>query len=297
MQHHRKQQKAGAPEKPPWITVKAPRGENYDTICRLKSASGLHTVCESASCPNIGECWPAGHATFMIMGDGCTRNCAFCGVGKVPLPLEADEPQRVAEAVAAMGLAHAVVTSVTRDDLADGGAGHFAETIEQIHKTCPGTTVEVLIPDFRGSRKALKTVLAADADIFGHNLETVRRLYPAVRPGADYAQSLSLLSAVRQKSAPDGITKSGIMVGLGESLAEIYETIQQIRAAGVDILTIGQYLQPGPENIEVFEYVPPETFQHLKTFALDLGFAWVESGPLVRSSYRAAEQARALLRG
>ncbi|MGM0451757.1 MAG: lipoyl synthase [Thermodesulfobacteriota bacterium] len=296
MQHQSNKNWKHTPKKPPWITVKTPRGENYDTICRLKRASGLHTVCESARCPNIGECWPAGHATFLIMGDGCTRNCAFCGVGKKPVSLEADEPQRVAEAVAAMGLDHAVVTSVTRDDLPDGGAAHFAKTIEHIRGRCPDTTTEVLIPDFKGSREALKRVVDAGPGIIGHNMETVRRLYPEVRPEADYAESLTLFCAVHAM-APDQLTKSGIMVGLGESLSEVYETIQEIRAADVDILTIGQYLQPGPENIEVFEYVLPETFAHLKDFAEALGFAWVESGPLVRSSYRAAEQARALLRG
>ncbi len=279
--------------KPPWIRVRMASGKSVEAIRRQKAASNLHTVCESALCPNIGECWQAGHATFMIMGDGCTRHCAFCGVGSLPLPLALDEPRRVAEAVAALGLKHAVVTSVTRDDLADGGAAHFAATIEEIRERCPDVTVEVLIPDFGGSRQALQTVLAARPEIVGHNIETVRRLYPVVRPQADFKQSLQLLARIKEL-APGCITKSGFMVGLGESMGEIYETIGEIRAAGADILTIGQYLCPGPENIPVAEYVLPERFAALKAVALETGFLRVESGPLVRSSYRAAEAAAAL---
>lgn len=280
-------------QKPPWIRVRMASGKSVEAIRRLKAASNLHTVCESALCPNIGECWQDGHATFMIMGDGCTRNCAFCGVGGRPMPLDPDEPGRVADAVAAMGLTHAVVTSVTRDDLADGGAGHFAATIEAIRRRCPDATVEVLIPDFGGMPRALQTVLGAGPDIVGHNIETVRRLYPDVRPRADFGQSLRLLSGIKAQ-APGCITKSGFMVGIGETMTEIHDTIRDIRAAGVDILTIGQYLRPGPDNIPVAEYVLPETFAALKTAALDTGFLRVESGPLVRSSYRAAEAAAAL---
>lgn len=281
------------PAKPPWIRVAAPGGENYQSVRRLKAACGLHTVCESALCPNIAECWHAGHATFMIMGSGCTRNCRFCGVGRRPKPLDADEPRRVAQAVAAMGLVHAVVTSVTRDDLSDGGAGHFAATICEIRKNCPNAGIEVLIPDFRASRRSLETVLAAGPDIVGHNMETVARLYPAVRPMADYRQSLSLLCAAKQ-IRPECITKSGFMLGLGETMDEIRQTIKDIRSAGVQVLTLGQYLKPGPENIEVVDYILPETFARLKTYATETGFAIAEAGPLVRSSYRAAAQAEAL---
>ncbi|MFP4650484.1 MAG: lipoyl synthase, partial [Desulfobacterales bacterium] len=259
----------------------------------LKAASGLHTVCESALCPNISECWNSGHATFMIMGDGCTRNCGFCAVGNSPEPLYPHEPALVAEAIASMGLDHAVVTSVTRDDLSDGGAYHFAAAIREIRKKCPYAGIEVLVPDFNGSLGALETVLAAGPDIVGHNVETVPGLYPEVRPQADYRQSLRLLSAVKEKR-PSCVTKSGLMLGLGETIDEVRKTIREIRAAGVQILTMGQYLKPGPANLEVKDYVPPETFAHLKSFALDTGFAAVESGPLVRSSYGAARQARAL---
>lgn len=281
------------PAKPPWIRVAAPGGDNYETVRRLKAAAGLHTVCEAALCPNIAECWHAGHATFMILGNGCTRNCRFCGVGGRPKPLDKDEPRRVAKAVAAMGLDHAVVTSVTRDDLSDGGAGHFAATIKEIRKNCPNAGIEVLIPDFAANRGALETVLAAGPDIVGHNMETTARLYPTVRPMADYRQSLALLCTAKQIS-PACITKSGFMLGLGETMDEIRQTIDDIRAAGVQVLTLGQYLKPGPEHMDVTEYFPPETFSQLKQYAIETGFALVESGPLVRSSYKAAAQAEAL---
>jgi lipoic acid synthetase len=281
------------PAKPPWIRVAAPGGENYETVRCLKAAAGLHTVCESALCPNIAECWHAGHATFMIMGNGCTRNCRFCGIGGRPQPLDKDEPRRVAKAVTAMGLNHAVVTSVTRDDLPDGGAGHFAATIAEIRKNCPNTGIEVLIPDFAASRRALETVLAAGPDVVGHNMETTARLYPTVRPVADYRQSLSLLRTAKQIS-PACITKSGFMLGLGETMDEIRQTIADIRAAGVQVLTMGQYLKPGPQNMDVAEYFSPEIFAQLKQYAKEAGFALVESGPFVRSSYRAAAQAEAL---
>ena len=286
-------EKMSEPQQPPWIRVRVPRGGSCKFLRDLKSAAGLNTVCESALCPNIGECWRAGHATFMIMGNGCTRNCAFCGVGNEPEPVCKDEPRRVAEAVRSMNLRHAVVTSVTRDDLADGGAGYFAATIRELRKICPDTSIEVLIPDFGGSRAALETVLAAGPDIMGHNMETVCRLYSTVRPGADYRRSLALLArAGRQK--PSCITKSGLMLGLGETRDEIEEIIRDIRGAGVQVLTIGQYLRPGRANIAVAEYVHPETFARIQSFAKQQGFSWVAAGPLVRSSYQAASQARAL---
>lgn len=281
------------PAKPAWIRVRLPNGPACEAVRILKDSKQLHTVCESALCPNIGECWQMGHATFMILGNGCTRNCRFCAVGGHPEPLDRDEPRRVAEAVHGMGLTHAVITSVTRDDLADGGAGLFADTVSEIRKACPATTVEVLIPDFQGSRPALDTVVAARPDIVGHNVETVRRLYPQARPEADYNQSLALLQSVKA-AAPDMVTKSGIMVGLGETYAEIVETMAKIREAGTDILTLGQYLRPGSEHLPVRRYYLPEDFESLKTRAEAMGFSWVEAGPLVRSSYRAERQARAL---
>lgn len=281
--------------KPPWIRVRLPRQDQVQSIRDLKNRQRLHTICESALCPNIGECWAMGHATFMILGNGCTRHCAFCGVAKDPQPVDEAEPKRVFEAVRAMGLKHAVITSVTRDDLSDGGASHFASTIYQIRKTCADTTIEVLIPDFTGSRKSIETVMAACPDILGHNMETVSRLYPKVRPGADFIRSLTLLKTVKL-IAPEMITKSGIMVGLGETFDEIFETMDMIQAAGVDILTIGQYLRPRAGNAPVEHYYHPDEFTMFKDAAMNLGFLWVESGPLVRSSYRAGQQARALCR-
>ena len=281
------------PAKPSWIRVRLPSGPACEAVRALKACKHLHTVCESALCPNINECWQMGHATFMILGDGCTRNCRFCAVGNHPVPVDVEEPVRVAEAVHQMALKHAVVTSVTRDDLPDGGAGFFAETITAIKHNSPSTTVEVLIPDFQGSRQALDMVMAAHPDILGHNVETIPRLYPRVRPKADYEQSLVLLKAVKS-AMPDLITKSGIMVGLGETSAELIETIAQIREAGANILTIGQYLRPGRSHFPVNRYYSPEEFDALKTRAESLGFEWVEAGPLVRSSYRAERQAKAL---
>lgn len=281
------------PPKPSWIRVRLPYGPAFESLRELKSRKHLKTVCESALCPNMDECWRLGHATFMILGDGCTRNCRFCAVGKQPRALDPREPRRVAEAVSAMGLSHAVITSVTRDDLADGGAGVFADTISAIRKTCPETTVEVLIPDFQGSKSALDRVRAARPDILGHNVETVGALYSTARPQADYRQSLSLLA--RAKSGPrQMVVKSGIMVGLGETEEQLVETITQIRDTGTDILTIGQYLRPGREHLPVIRYYPPEEFEILKSEAEKMGFSWVEAGPLVRSSYRAERQARAL---
>jgi len=283
------------PAKPPWIRVRLAGGAGYDRIQALKNRKKLHTVCESALCPNIGECWQMGHATFMILGGGCSRNCRFCGVGHGPQPLDPEEPRHVAEAVAAMHLSHAVITSVTRDDLEDGGAGLFAETIAEIRRRCPDATVEVLIPDFKGSREALETVLAARPDILGHNVETVPRLYPMARPRANFGRSLELLKTVKAV-CPEMIVKSGLMLGLGESEDEGVDAMGRIRRAGVDILTLGQYLRPGPEHLPVMHYYPPEAFAALKRRALAMGFSWVEAGPLVRSSYRAERQASALCR-
>lgn len=283
------------PAKPAWIRVRLPCGPAYDAVRDLKHRKQLHTVCESALCPNIGECWEMGHATFMILGGGCTRNCRFCAVGDQQEAPDPDEPRRVAEAVRRMGLKHAVITSVTRDDLSDGGAGLFAETIITIRRISPEITVEVLIPDFQGSRAALDTVMAAGPDILGHNVETVSRIYPRARPKADYQQSLTLLKNAKTID-PEMVTKSGIMVGLGETESELLETIAQIRAAGVDILTLGQYLRPGPAHLPVRRYYPPAEFESLKARAKNMGFSWVEAGPLVRSSYRAERQARALCR-
>ncbi|RJP95617.1 MAG: lipoyl synthase [Desulfobacteraceae bacterium] len=279
--------------KPPWIRVKLPKTDQVRFIRDLKNRQHLHTVCESALCPNIGECWADGHATFLLLGEGCTRQCAFCGVSKNLQPADEAEPERVAETVAAMGLKHAVITSVTRDDLFDGGAGHFAAITHLIRKKCMDTTIEVLVPDFGGSRNSLKTVLGAHPDILGHNMETVCRLYPKVRPGADFNRSLSLLKSVKA-ILPDMITKSGIMVGLGETTDEIFEILHLLKAADVDILTIGQYLRPGPGQLPVERYYHPDEFLRLKETAINFGFPWVESGPLVRSSYGAKQQASVL---
>lgn len=279
--------------KPSWIRVRLPCGPAFESLRELKNRKHLKTVCEAALCPNIGECWRMGHATFMILGDGCTRNCRFCAVGNQPRPLDAREPRRVVEAVSAMGLRHAVITAVTRDDLADGGAAVFADTISAIRKNCPGTSVEVLIPDFQGSQSALDRVRTARPDILGHNVETVPALYSTARPQADYQQSLSLLARAK-RGAGQMIVKSGIMVGLGETYEQLVETIKQIRDTGTDILTIGQYLRPGREHLPVIRYYPPEAFETLKSEAEKMGFSWVEAGPLVRSSYRAERQARAL---
>jgi lipoic acid synthetase len=250
---------------------------------------GLHTVCEEARCPNLGECWDRGTATFMILGDVCTRACGFCAVktglpGRAPDP---EEPRRVAEAVAAMGLRHAVITSVNRDDQRDGGAAIFAATISEIRQRLPGCAVEVLIPDFKGEWSALETVLAARPDILNHNTETVPRLYRRVRPGARFERSLELL---RRSKDAGLLTKSGIMVGLGEERSEVDETIRRIREAGTDILTLGQYLRPSLQHLPLVRYYTPEEFADMKGFALGLGYGHVESGPLVRSSYHAEEQ-------
>jgi lipoic acid synthetase len=283
-------QESDCPAKPDWIRVPVPTGKNVVFIRELKNKKHLHTVCESALCPNIAECWDAGQATFMILGNGCTRDCSFCAVKGKPQRIDPKEPKRVAEAVRAMGLKHAVITSVTRDDLPDGGASYFVDTISCIRKQCPKATVEILIPDFKGSRKAIARVANALPDIIGHNIETVPRLYEKVRPGAVFSRSLRLLKIIKANS-PSMTTKSGMMVGLGESETEILDVFEALQSVDVDILTIGQYLRPGPDQLPVERYYDPDEFIMLKHKAEEMGFSWVESGPLIRSSYMAEKQA------
>ena len=278
-----------AMKKPDWIRVKAPVSRGYEDTRRIVRENGLHTVCEEAGCPNIGECWERKHATFMIMGDICTRACAFCNVKTgLPGPLDPREPEHVAEATAKLGLAHIVVTSVDRDDLPDGGAEHFAQTIGAIRTRCPRTTIEVLTPDFLRKDGAVEKVVEARPDVFNHNLETVPSKYVTVRPGARYFASLRLLQRVKEL---DGamFTKSGIMVGLGEERNEVLQVMDDLRAAGVDFLTIGQYLQPTRKHHEVVRFVPPDEFEALKTIAYAKGFLMVSSSPLTRSSHHASE--------
>jgi lipoic acid synthetase len=277
--------------KPPWLKARAPVGENYHELKRLARSLGLHTVCESAQCPNIGECWNHRTATFMLLGNVCTRRCGFCAVPKGrPGPIDLDEPRRVAEAVARLGLRFAVVTSVNRDDDNLGGARIFAETIREIRRAAPGCQVEVLIPDFQGITEALQIVLEARPDVLNHNTETVPRLYRAVRSGARYPRSLDLLRQAKQLW-PEAVTKSGVMVGLSETLPELLQVFRDLAAQKVDILTIGQYLRPSRQHAPMERYYTPEEFRSLKQEALALGFRHVESGPLVRSSYHAHEQA------
>jgi lipoic acid synthetase len=276
------------PPRPRWIRARAPQGPGYERLRGLMRGLELHTVCEEAHCPNLGECWGRGTATFMILGDVCTRACGFCAV-KTGLPgrdPDVEEPRRVAEAVARMGLRHAVVTSVNRDDQRDGGASIFAATIREIRARRPGCSVEVLIPDFKGSREALEQVFAARPDVLNHNTETVPRLYRRVRPGASFPRSLEVL---RRSKEAGLLTKSGIMVGLGEEWEEVEATIAAIRGAGTDVLTIGQYLRPSADHVPLVRYYTPAEFDRLRDFALSLGYAHVESGPLVRSSYHAEE--------
>jgi lipoic acid synthetase len=275
--------------RPDWIKARAPMGERYDRLRDLMRGLDLHTVCEEAHCPNIGDCWNRGTATFMILGDVCTRACGFCAVktGLPGLPPDPEEARRVADAVARMGLRHAVITSVNRDDQRDGGAGVFAACIREIRARVPGCAVEVLIPDLKGDWSALDVVIAARPDILNHNTETVPRLYRIVRPGARFSRSLELLRRAKDAGL---LTKSGVMVGLGEEWSEIEETLGAIRAAGTDILTVGQYLRPSPEHVPLQRYYTPDEFRRLKEFALGLGYRHVESGPLVRSSYHAEEQ-------
>jgi lipoic acid synthetase len=277
--------------KPEWLKAPAPLGENYRNLKTLARRLGLHTVCESAQCPNIGECWNHRTATFMLLGNVCTRRCGFCAVPKGrPGPIDQDEPQRVAEAVATLGLKHAVVTSVNRDDDNLGGARIFAETIREIRALVPDCSVEVLIPDFQGLDEALRIVLDARPDILNHNTETVPRLYPAVRSGARYQRSLRLLANVK-KFVPGMLSKTGVMVGLGESMEELLEVFRDLAAQQVDILTVGQYLRPSKDHLPIARFYTPEEFRTLKQEALARGFRHVESGPLVRSSYHAHEQA------
>ncbi len=279
--------------KPEWLKARAPLGENYHQLKKLARGLALHTVCESAQCPNIGECWNHRTATFMLLGDVCTRRCGFCAVPKGrPGPLDWDEPRRVAEAVAELGLSYAVVTSVNRDDDNLGGARVFASTIAEIRRLAPGCRVEVLIPDFQGIDEALEIVLAARPDILNHNTETVPRLYRVARSGARYERTLRLLERSRQ-IAPAIPTKSGIMVGLGETMDELRAVCRDLAARGVDILTIGQYLSPSRNHLPIKRFYTPEEFSLLRSEALAMGFAHVESGPLVRSSYHAHEQADA----
>jgi lipoyl synthase len=277
--------------RPDWLKVRWPTGPSYTRLHELMRSKSLHTVCEEARCPNMGECWNRGTATFMILGDTCTRSCGFCAVktGR-PETLDLDEPKRVAMAVQQMGLRHAVVTSVNRDELPDGGAGIFAETIRWIRRLSPGTTIEVLTPDFKGDRPALQTVMAAAPEIFNHNTETVPRLYRRVRPQADYQQSLRVLREAKEID-PHARTKSGLMVGLGETPEELLQVFQDIADQGVDILTVGQYLQPTGQHLPIDRYWHPDEFAELKEAALAMGFHHVEAGPLVRSSYHAEEQA------
>jgi lipoyl synthase len=276
-------------KKPDWIRVKAPVSRGYLETRAIVRAHNLHTVCEEAGCPNIGECWEKKHATFMIMGDTCTRACAFCNV-KTGLPgaLDADEPSNVAAATARLGLAHIVVTSVDRDDLPDGGAEHFAQTIRAIRNACPQTTIEVLTPDFLRKEGVAEIVVAARPDVFNHNLETVPSLYLSVRPGARYFQSLRLLQQVKEID-PAMFTKSGIMVGLGEQRNEVLQVMDDLRSAGVDFLTIGQYLQPTRKHQEVARFVTPDEFKSYETIAYAKGFLMVSSSPLTRSSHHAGE--------
>lgn len=287
---HPKRTDASTERIPPWIRVRLQQGENYNQIKTLMRSQALHTVCEEALCPNIYECWEARTATFLILGDICTRNCGFCAIttGR-PTHLDRHEPDRVAATVEAMRLRHVVITSVTRDDLADGGAEIFAATIAAIRRRVPGCGVEVLTPDLQGNWDAVGTIVQARPDIYNHNTETAPRLYPWVRPKAEYDRTLELLRRVKQQD-PDILTKSGIMVGLGETRAEIHQVFVDMRAHQVDVLTVGQYLRPDAQHLPVVRYVPPEEFAEMRAEALALGFRHVEAGPLVRSSYHAASQ-------
>jgi lipoic acid synthetase len=277
------------PKRPAWLKAPAPVGENYRDLKQLVTDLKLHTVCESAACPNIGDCWNRRTATFMILGNVCTRRCGFCAVQKgVPLEMDYDEPRRVAEAVERMGLRFAVVTSVNRDDQPNGGAEIFAAVIRAIRERVPGCGVEVLIPDFQGSREAMDIVLDARPDVLNHNTETVPRLYKQVRLGARFERSLEMLQYAKEK-APSIPTKSGLMLGLGESLDEVKDTMRQLREHRVDIVTLGQYLRPSLKHLPILRYVPVEDFAMLKEYGHSLGFSHVESGPLVRSSYHADE--------
>mgnify|MGYP002014479045 FL=1 len=277
------------PRKPDWIRVKAPTSEAYLETRNIVRESGLNTVCEEAGCPNIGECWAKKHATFMIMGDTCTRACAFCNVATgLPRALDPLEPARVGDAVAELGLAHVVVTSVDRDDLPDGGGKHFAQVISEIQKRSQGTTIEVLTPDFMHKENAIETVVSAKPDVFNHNIETVPRLYPTIRPGSRYFTSLELLHRVKRIDKTI-FTKSGMMVGLGESREEVHQVMDDLRSAEVDFLTIGQYLQPSSKHAAIERFVSPEEFEGLSKMARGKGFLMVSASPLTRSSYHAGD--------
>jgi len=278
-----------SPRRPIWLRAPAPVGENYRSLKVLVEDLKLHTVCESAACPNIGDCWNRRTATFMILGNVCTRRCGFCAVQKgAPLAVDYDEPRRVGEACATLGLKFAVITSVNRDDRKDGGAELFARTIHAIRERVPGCGVEVLVPDFQGSHEAMDIVLAAAPDVLNHNTETVPRLYRQVRLGARYERSLDML-AYAKKSQPSTPTKSGLMLGLGETVDEVLAVMRDLRAANVGILTLGQYLRPSPKHLPIVRYVSVEEFTELKRRGYEMGFEHVESGPLVRSSYHAAD--------
>ncbi|MGB1252987.1 MAG: lipoyl synthase [Candidatus Promineifilaceae bacterium] len=280
--------------RPEWLKVRAPSGETYEGLKKLMRSKSLHTVCEEARCPNIGECWGAGTATFLIMGDTCTRSCGFCDIktGR-PAPLDWHEPERVAQAVKQMDLRHVVITSVNRDERPDGGAPIFALIIDRIREIQPGCSIEVLIPDFKGDEAALKIVMDAQPEILNHNVETVPRLFRKVQPQDQYAWAMTTLENAK-KMQPDVLTKSGIMLGLGEQWDELVAVIRDLANVGVDILTLGQYLQPSKKHLPLERYYTPAQFDELRDVALGFGFKWVESGPLVRSSYRAEQQVRAL---
>ena len=289
--HPEKQSREDSPvlRKPPWLRVKAPLSKGYQATRAIVRSKNLHTVCEEAACPNIGECWEQKHATMMIMGDTCTRACAFCNVKTgLPSALDPDEPRHVGEAVAEMGLAHVVITSVDRDDLADGGAQHFADVVYSIQDAAPQTTIEILTPDFLRKGDAANIVIDAKPDVFNHNLETVPRLYLSIRPGARYYQSLRLLERVKERD-PQMFTKSGVMVGLGESREEVMQVMDDMRVAGVDFITIGQYLQPTRKHAPIDRFVTPEEFKAYETMARAKGFLMVSSSPLTRSSHHAGE--------
>jgi lipoic acid synthetase len=280
--------------RPPWLKVQATWGEDYRKVKSLLAKSNLHTVCQEANCPNMCHCFERGTATFMILGDVCTRGCGFCNVKRgQPLPLDEDEPRRVAEAVGKLRLQYAVITSVTRDDLEDGGASVFARTIDEIRRLSPSCKVEVLIPDFGGSPESLRTVIDAQPDVLNHNLETVERLYPEVRKGADYQRSLKLLRNVK-KIDRTMVSKSGMMLGLGENRDEIVGLMRDLRSVDCNLLTIGQYLSPSDEHVPIARFYHPDEFAELKSTGERMGFAHVESGPLVRSSYHAKEQVKYL---
>ena len=277
--------------RPAWLRAPAPVGDNYRELKNLIDGLGLHTVCESAACPNVGDCWNRRTATFMILGNVCTRRCGFCAVQKgAPLEVDRDEPRRVAEAVAAMGLRYAVITSVNRDDQKDGGASLFAAVVRSIRERIPGCRVELLIPDFQGSREALEIVMNEGPDVLNHNTETVPRLYRQVRLGASYERSLDVLAHAKTL-APPVPTKSGLMLGLGETMDEVKEVMRDLRASQVNILTLGQYLRPSPKHLPILRYVPPEEFAEYRRAGAAMGFSHVEAGPLVRSSYHADEAA------